>query len=143
MTGISIMEQLLKENDNKLLISPRVIDQIALLGAKLTRLANECKTQCVIIRSQEKRRKNIIKDGKIGNPDAVFNQECKTAKEALTATMHEADMALADFDLRLGYDWRLECIADFVQFCKEHQLDRENGWNCELTNDELDGIIKS
>ena len=82
------MAQLLKDNYNKLMISPRTINQIALLGAKLTRLANECKTQCVIIRSQEKRRKNIIGN----NPDAVFNRECKSAKEALTAAMYEVDM---------------------------------------------------
>lgn len=134
------MTQLLKDNYNKLMINPRTINQIALLGAKLTRLANECKTQCVIIRSQEKRRKNIIKDG-ISNPDAVFNRECKSAKEALTAAMHEVDMSLADFDMRLGYDWQLNCIDDFVNFCKGRQLDKENGWDCELTNDELDGII--
>lgn len=131
------MAQLLKDNYNKLMINPRTINQIALLGAKLTRLANECKTQCVIIRSQEKRRKNIIGN----NPDAVFNRECKSAKETLTAAMHEVDMSLADFDMRLGYDWQFNCIDDFVNFCKGHQLDKENGWDCELTNDELDGII--
>lgn len=130
------MSELIQKNGNSLLLSPKTIKDISLLGAHLTKLAQMLKTGACVFRSHDKRRQ-ALRDKGIGNPDAVFRSEDDGFKQSIIADWHDVEISLANFGLRSGITE--EDIAKFVKFCVARQLQRENGWDCELTQEEMEG----
>ncbi len=127
------------ENTNGLLLSPQTIKEIELLGVTLSRFAKTLKDCACVFRSHDKRRQAMRYQG-IGNPDAVFRREDDVFKQAILADWHDVEISLADFGLGSGITE--EDIAKFVKFCIAHQLQRENGWDGELTQEEKEGVLK-
>lgn len=135
------MEQLLKDKtgDEYIQLNPTTIQNIAILGAYLTRFSEEAKTQYCILRSRNLRRRAILNKG-IGNPDAIFRREEEKAMEVLLAASHDVDIYLAEFGMRFGLEHG--AIPKLIDFLKTHQLDNFRGWKDELTNEELQGNIQ-
>lgn len=131
-------ETLLKETDG-LQLSVQTINDLKYLGSTLVRFADVCITQCCILRSEEKRIP-AIRDKGITNPNAVFSKESFDAMQDIAGFAVSVELALGRFDMRLGLS--SQEIAKLVRFCLKHQLMRENGWDCELSEEERNGLIE-
>lgn len=131
------MNRLIKETEG-LQLSVRTIKDMKLLGHALTNFANELITQSCVLRSEDVRAPFIREKG-ITNPKAVFDKELTDAQEKLSASAYQVDMLLGRFDLRLGLEWL--AVEKFVKFCVRHQLTKERGWDCELTDLEQEGVV--
>ena len=111
-------------------LTPQKIKQLGILGNALTRFYHECANYGVMLRSEELRRPNIHGC----NVDAVFRQE---EEKAIKELMGDLEFVLHDAGFAgVTIDVTREDVAEYVKFCKAHQLTNHGNWESELTDEE-------